>query len=184
MPMPPVIHINLVEHDTRREQAVAEMLVITLLTAIVVIAMLIFYFNQVERVSLGKRQYHQLQQELLRYGPSQAAINLSRDMKKQLDEKSRQVDTLKLQGMPLTIILDDIEQAMPEGGRLINLAAADNKITLKGYTSNFSSAARLVVSLQQSPRFQDVAVLNLQREEESGKVMFSLEMVWKKGDKI
>ena len=32
MPMPPVIHINLVEHDTRREQAVAEMLVITLLS--------------------------------------------------------------------------------------------------------------------------------------------------------
>lgn len=181
MPMPPVIHINLLEHDTGKQQSIVEMFIITLLTAIVAITMLIFYFSQVERVSLERKENHQLTQELCKYRPSQEAMIMDQNLEQQLGIKNRLVNDLRLQGIPATKILDDIENSMPGQVALITINITEANAVIKGYAPDFTSISGLAASLRSNPHFHDVNVLDAHREEESGEVLFSLEMEWRKG---
>lgn len=179
MPMPPDIHINLLEHDTSRQQARAEVIIIVLLTAVIALVMLAVHFNQVQKVEREKKINRQLQQEMLKYRPAQAAMLLNQNIEQELAAKNKTIATLKSLGIPATSILADIDSSMPDKVTAINIIISDAKITLKGYAPDFYSVAALVVSLQSRERFHEVKVLNAQLEEDSGEVVYTIEMAWR-----
>lgn len=179
--MPEDIRINLLEHDTSRQQARLEILIIVFFTAVLAVTMLLVHLNMTGRINAEKQKNAQLQQELLEYRPSQAAMTLNQNIEQQLKKKSFQADRLNKEGIPVTEILKDIARSMPDGTTLININITDEQSLLKGYAPDFASTSRLIASLKKSSRFHDVKVLNAQWDENSGQVIFNIEMMWKEG---
>jgi Tfp pilus assembly protein PilN len=181
MTTPPDILINLLQSDTKKQHAPAEMLIVVLLTVIFTIISLALYFHQAERVAAEKEKNRRLQAELLRYGSAKAALTLNLNSAEQLGSKRGMVNELKEQGIPAGAILDDIEGAMPEETVLVSLNLTDTRVLIKGRAADYAAVARLAASLKGSSHFEEIVVLSAQREPKDQQVYFILEMPWKGG---
>lgn len=179
MAMPPEININLLPHDSKKHRALLVATAIAFISAILLLIMVIIYFNQAEQISRARTLNRQLNQEITKYQPAQAAFAHDLALEKQLSAQEKMVQNLNDPGLPASRMLEQISRTLPARVEAISISLSGNDIVVKGYAPDFTSVARVTAAMRTSSNFDDAKIINSSVEEDSGEITFEIDVTWK-----
>mgnify|MGYP000847426245 CR=1 FL=1 len=175
------VYINLIERDTSREKARAALAFCILIYVAFFATLAGFYYNALLDYGSAKRLNAQLQskaQALQKEGTVPVDQKL---LPSDLTKKETSVKQVEAKKDSYVDVLGEIENAMPAQMLMTDITFEEKKITLKGYTDEYTGVAELLAGLRKSPVFKNVALASSKLDEKSQEIEFSISMEWKAG---
>lgn len=183
MKNPNTVYINLIERDTRREKARNALIACLLIYTAFFAVLAGFYYTAQLQLAATQNINAQLQARTHSLQKEGAVPADQKLLPADLAKKETTVKQVEAKKDSYVDVLGEVENAMPAKMIMIAITFEDKKITLKGYTNDYTGVAELLAGLRQSPVFKNVMLASSKLDDKSKEIEFSISMEWKAGRK-
>ncbi len=176
------IRINLIEKDYKVLGRRKNMMICLFIALLMLSGMLYSYTLTRARVTALQAENGRLKNE---YSKAETLIQKVEDNKTAndiLEDKRNSVLQVQKRQISTLEILDEIEKTMPPGIRLIEIEISLEKVTLKGFAPAHTPEALLLSGLRNSNMFADVVIIASHVNDNSGEVLFEVEVAREVGE--
>jgi type IV pilus assembly protein PilN len=153
-----MIHINLLPiKEAQRAIGRRQQLSVALLSvSVALLVMVIPYALQGRRITQLDRDIGQLKAEIERYNAQTREVHDLEKKRTELQAKLKVIDELKQKRVGPVRMLEDLSAATPQKLWLVNFGEANGQATITGMALDNQTIAAFMRSLQSSPYFYDV----------------------------
>jgi len=173
------ILINLIPIDHEGLQKRRFIICYLALTMVILITAVVIYKVQQEQITQLNLEQSYLQQETRAYKQKEIAVKQLTAINKQIKQRQDDIKKAEQAGIPASIIMSEIEQALPPNVMLVGLQFDQKKLILSGFTDEQEQVAIVLSGLRNSSRFSKVILTGSKLDQETGEIQFAVESEWR-----